>query len=293
MGRWMATEWRSSPMMALRNLALSLERLAAKEAASGVVRGAADGLRQELPELDGQLSTLLRDALTVLGRLAHEAAEQEEVDPGAAAHALSAAAMQGMLEVLEREWQDGGMPLHAFVDRLNRLLDEVAEFARSRTDEVRAPGERAEAMVEGVVRAALRQLHEGVPTFLEDGRKLTPLGEELAAHMGKGLVAGLESKLQEDADVFVELLERAGRGLVRGVAAGLREELASSPVATGEALGASLEKLAERSTAATLRGAGGVLRELGASLRRPLVAVAGAGGALLALTLLSGRWRHT
>ncbi len=288
----MATERRSSPMTALRNLALSLERLAAREAASGVVRGAADGLRQELPELDGQLSALLRDALTVLGRLAHEAAEREDVDPGAAAHTLAASATQGMLEVLEREWQDGGMPLHAFVDRLNRLLDEVAEFARSRTDELRSPGERAEALVEGVVRAALRQLHEGMPGLVEDGRSLAPLGEELASHVGRGLVTGIESKLQEDANALVGLLERAGRGLVRGLAAGIREELASSPVSTGEALGASLEKLAERTTAATLRGAGGALRTLGMNLRRPLLAIAGAGSALLAVTVLSVRWRH-
>jgi hypothetical protein len=288
----MATERRSNPMTALRNLALSLERLAAREAASGVVRGAADGLRQELPELDGQLHTLLRDALTVLGRLAHEAAERENVDPGAAAHALAAAAMQGMLEVLEREWQDGGMPLHAFVDRLNRLLDEVAEFARSRTDEVRAPGERAEALVEGVVRAALRQLHEGMPVLTEDGRTLVPLGAELATQVGRGLVTGIDAKLQEDADALVGLLERAGRGLVRGLAAGIREELASSPVSAVEALGASLEKLAERTTAATFRGAGSALRALGMNLRRPLLAVAGAGSALLAVTLLSLRWRH-
>jgi hypothetical protein len=288
----MATERRTSPMTALRNLALSLERLAAREAASGVVRGAADGLRQELPELDGQLHTLLQDALTVLGRLAHEAAEREHVDPGAAAHALSAAAMQGMLEVLEREWQDGGMPLHAFVDRLNRLLDEVAEYAHSRTDEVRAPGARAEALVEGVVRAALRQLNEGMPALAEKGRTLGPVGGELASQVGRGLVTGIGSKLQEDADAWVGLLERAGRGLVRGLAAGIREELASSPVSTGEALGASLEKLAERTTAATLRGAGSALRTLGTNLRRPGVALAGAGSALLALTLLSVRWRH-
>lgn len=288
----MATERRSSPMTALRNLALSLERLAAREAASGVVRGAADGLRQELPELDGQLSALLRDALTVLGRLAHEAAEREQVDAGAAAHTLAASATQGMLEVLEREWQDGGMPLHAFVDRLNRLLDEVAEFARSRTDEVRSPGERAEALVEGVVRAAMRQLHEGMPALVEDGRSLAPLGEELASHVGRGLVTGIESKLHEDADALVGLLERAGRGLVRGLASGIREELAASPVSTGEALGASLEKLAERTTAATLRGAGGALRALGTNLRRPLLAIAGAGSALLAVTVLSVRWRH-
>ncbi|NOK14372.1 hypothetical protein HNS30_35625, partial [Corallococcus exercitus] len=108
---------------------------------------------------------------------------------------------------------------------------------------------------------------------------------------------------------------------VRGLAAGLREELASSPAASTEALGASLATLAERTAAATVRGAGsaltqeqlrwreasrnqdlarrtsreitaGALEALGTKLRRPLMALAGAGSALVALTVLSSRWRH-
>ncbi|RKH56243.1 hypothetical protein D7V93_20685 [Corallococcus llansteffanensis] len=77
---------------------------------------------------------------------------------------------------------------------------------------------------------------------------------------------------------------------MRGLAVGLREELASNPVISGEALGASLEKLAERTTAATLRGA---LEALGAGLRRPLMAVAGAGSALWILSVLAVRWRRS
>jgi hypothetical protein len=316
----MANERRSGPVEVLRNLALSLERLAVHEAASGAVRGAADGLRKEMPELDAQLRSLLQDALTVLGRLAHEAAEQERVEPGAAAHALSAAAMQGVLEVLEREWQNGGMPLHSFIERLNRLLDAVAEFAHFRADEIRTPRERALAIAEGLMESVARQLHAAVPMVAEDLRTLAPVGAELAAHVGQGLVAGLESKLREDSGALEGVLERAGRALVRGVAAGIREELAASPAASAEALGASLEALAERTAAATVRGAGGALtgqvrswrearghdgalrrvtRELtqgalealGAGLRRPLLAVAGAGG-VMALALLSARWRH-
>jgi hypothetical protein len=307
-------------MEALRNLALALERLAAREAVSGAVSGAADGLRQEIPELDGQLRALVQDALTVLGRMVHEAAERERTEPGATAHTLAAAAMQGALEVLEREWQDGGMPFHGFMERLNRLFDEVVEFAHSRTDEIRAPGDRAAAMARGVVRAATEEIHEAVPMLVEDARGLAPLGAEVAAKVGRGLVEGIESKLREDSDVLVGLLERAGRGLIRGLAAGIREELANSPVASSEALGASLEKLAERSAAATVRGAGGalesharrwreamrhagtlrrasreltggVLDALGSALRRPAVAAVGAGSALMALSLLTVRWR--
>ncbi|RKH05650.1 hypothetical protein D7X74_34365, partial [Corallococcus sp. CA047B] len=168
------------PVEALRNLSLSLARLAASEAASGAVHGSADGLRKELPEFDGQLRALLDDALTVLGRLAHEAAERERVAPTVAAHSLAGAAMAGALEALSREWNEGGLPLHAFVVRLNHLFDEALLFAHSRTDEIRKPGERAQAMARGVVKAATEQLHESVPLLLEDARALAPLGEEVA-----------------------------------------------------------------------------------------------------------------
>ncbi|WP_375767379.1 hypothetical protein NR798_37740 [Archangium gephyra] len=316
----MSNERRSGPVDMLRNLALSLERLAAHEAASGVVRGAADGLRKEIPELEGQLRTLLQDTLTVLGRLAHEAAEREQVDPGATARAMAASATQGLLEVLEREWQDGGMPLHSFIERLNRLLDGVVDFTHFRAEEIRTPRERAQAITETMVSTVVQQLREEVPAFAEELRTLAPLGEELASKIGQGLVAGIESKLRENPDAFGELLERAGRKLVRGLAAGIREELASSPAVSGEALGASLETLAERTAAATVRGVGGALTDqvrtwrdaragngslrrvtreltqgaleaLGTGLRRPLIAVASAGG-LMTLTLLSMHWRR-
>ncbi|KFE64788.1 hypothetical protein [Hyalangium minutum] len=287
----MGKEHRAGPVEVLRNLALSLERMAAREAASSVMRGAAEGIREELPdELERQLHALLQDALTVLGRMAHEAAEREPVEPGATAHTLAAAAMQGVVEVLEREWQDGGMPFHALVERINRLLDEITSFARSRTDEIRTPGERAQAMAEGMVRAAVRELQESLPR--------------------------LKSKLREDGALLGSLFEQAGRGLARGLAAGLREELAS-----GKAVGSSLEELAGRSSAAVVRGASGALKEqagpwrqaverdgtlrrasrevtagvleaLGARLRRPLLALMGAGGALVGLSLFAARWRR-
>jgi hypothetical protein len=281
MGHIMGKERRSGPVEVLRNLALSLERMAAREAASGLVRGAADGVREELPELDGQLRALLQDAITVLGRMAHEAAEHERVEPGAAAHALAASAMQGVVEVLEREWQDGGMPFHALAERVNRLLDEVIAFAHSRTDEIRAPGERAQAMAEGMVRAAVRELREAVPALAQDMRALGPGGAEIAARAGRGMVEGIEAKLRENPEVVEQLLERAGRGLVRGLSAGIREEWASG--SWREALGrpGALRRASRELT-------GGVLE----ALRRPLLAAAGAGSALVALSLLSGRWRR-
>lgn len=312
----MAKEQRGGPVQSLRSLALTLERLAAREAVSGAVSGMAEGLRKEAPELDGQLRTFLQDVLTVLGRLVHEAAEREHLEPGAAAQAMAASAMQGALDVLEREWQDGGLPLHAFVERLNHLLDGVAAFAHSRADEIQAPGDRAAEMARGVMKATVEQLNDSLPVFADEAQKLGPWGEQVASRVGRGLVAGIGSRLQEDSDALVALLERAGRGLVRGLAAGLREELSASPGLSGEAL----ETLAERTAAATVRGAGGaleaqgrrlwgalrkdgalrktgreltggVLEALGAGLRRPVVAAAGAGSALVALSVLAFRWR--
>lgn len=317
----MGSAGRTGPIEALRNLTLALQRRVATEIATGVVHGTADGLREEVPDGDDQLHTLLQDLLTVLSRMAHEAAVRE---PGASAGAtatLAGAATEGALKALEREWNDGGLPLHGFVERLNALFDEVVSYAHSRTDEIRTPGERAQVMARGVVKAATEQLHESLPAIIEDARGVVPLGEEVASKVGRGLVVGVESTLREDSDWLLGLVERAGQGVVRGLVAGLREELASSPLASGEALGKSLTTLAERTAAATVRGAGdafteeelrwrdaprnhdllrrtsrevtaGALEALGASLRRPLLALAGAGSALVALTVLSSRWRH-
>ena len=315
----MSKDESSGPMASLRQLALSLERLVAHEAAKGVVRGAADGLRKEMPGVDGQLRSIVQDALTVLGRLLHEAAEHEQVDPAEAARTMAASTMQGLIEVLEREWQDGGMPMHSLVQRLNVLLDEIIDFTHSRTDEIRTPRERAQAMTEAVVDAALTRVHESVPVFAEDLRAAGPLGEEVASAVGRGLVTGLGSQLQKDADVLGGVVHRAGQDAVRGMAAGVREELAASPELSRETLAATLEALAERTAAAAVRGAGGalttqvrawhqeadsqavrrmtrdvtagVLDALAERLRRPLLALASASG-VMALTLLATRWRR-
>lgn len=312
---------RTGPIEALRDMTMTLERRVATEIATGVVRGTADGLRKEMPEGDGQLRDLLHDALKVLGRMVHRAAEREPGASADATEALAGAAMEGALKTLEREWNDGSLPLHAFVVRLNQLFDEVVRFAHSRTVEIHTPGERAQAMARGVVKAATEQLHDSLPAIMEDARGLSPLGEEVASKVGRGLVEGVESRLRDDSGVLLDLVERAGQGLVRGLAAGLHEELATNPVASAEALGASLAAIAERTAAATVRGAGsaltqeelrwreapehrdlvrrtsreitaGALEALSARLRRPLLALAGAGSALVALTVLSSRRRH-
>ncbi|WNG17765.1 hypothetical protein [Cystobacter fuscus] len=274
----MSKDQPSSPVATLRHLALSLERLVAHEAAKGVVGGAADGLRKELPGLDAQLRTIVQDALTVLGRLLHEAAEHERVDPGATAQTMAASAMQGLLDVLEREWQDGGMPMHSLVERFNLLLDEIIDFTHSRTDEIRTPRERAQAMTEAVVDAALGRVHDAVPVFAEDLRAAGPLGEEVASAVGRGLVTGLGTQLQKDAET---LAERTAAAAVRGASGALTQQVRAW---NQEADALAVRRMSRDVTA-------GVLDALAERLRRPLLAVASAGG-VMALTLLAARWRR-
>jgi cation transport regulator ChaB len=294
----MADARRSSPTELLRNLTLSLERLATQGAAGGVVHGVAEGLRRELPDdVEAQLRQLAQDALTVLGRMAQRAAEREAPFAEEAAHGIAAAATRGALGELEREWQDGGMPLHAFAQRLNRLLDHVEDYTGSRRDALRSP----DAIAGGVVKGATRQLQEDLPELVERLRPLAPIGAEIAEQVGRGLVAGVQARLGESPAALTGLLERAGedlaRGLVRGLAAGLREELL--PREGAPALGARVEQLAERTAAATVRGArkalptaadvgaagGALARDVLAVLRRPLLTAAGVAGALLTLGL--------
>ena len=307
---------RSGPADVLRNLALSLERLATQGAAGGVVHGVADGLRGELPdEVEAQLRRLLHDALTVLGRVAQRAALHEAPHAAEAVHDLSAAAMRGALEELEREWADGGMPLHDFMERMNMLLEDVSHYARSRAHVLQSP----EGLAGNAVKGAMGQVREELPALAQSLRELSPVVAELAEHVGRGLVHGVHGRLHEDPVGLSGLLERAGQGLVHGLAAGMREELkeaqrlgALGPDAlSAGALGAHVEHLAESTAEAALRGARrgltapgageavritsreltrGVLEAL-SSLRRPLAAAGAAAGALLTVAFVA-RLRH-
>lgn len=262
------------PAQLLRNLALSLERVATQEAASSAVQGAARGLRAELPdEVEAQVHALLRDTLTVLGRLVHEAAHGERPGPEAAAHAVAGAAMSGALEALEREWNDGGMPLHGLLTRVDRLLDHVGTHADARRTLVEDAEERARAFTYGVVDAGMDRLHESLPQLTEDLRGLVPLGGEVAASVGRGLVEGLGARAREDEAVLGALLEKAGQRLVHGLATAVEAELRARPGAASGAVGAAagaVEAVAERAAAATVRGAVGELVRQAGPLREAL-----------------------
>lgn len=296
-----------------------MERVAAEEAASGIVRGAADGLREEMPDVDKKVRALIRDSLTALGRIAHEAATHEN-GPEETAHDMAAAAMRGALEELEREWQNGGFPLHGFVERLNQMLDRVSLYAANRANILANPDESAREISAGLVEGAAEKLHERAPRIVEDLRTLGPLAEELAYKAGRGLVSGVQSKASEDSEAFARFLHDAGRGLVKGLSSALEDELSRHPMPGAQQFGASAASIAEQAAAGIVRGAArelaaqltplksafaqtggprqvtrelttGALEALGTKLKNPLVAAASAAGALLTLGLLTRRRR--
>lgn len=311
---------RPRPLQILKELVLSVQRVAAEEAATGLVRGAAEGLRDELPEAEQKVRALIHDSLTALGRLAHDAAHRAN-GPAETTHDLAAAAMRGALEELEREWQNGGFPLHSFVERLNQLLDRVGQYAGSRASFFERPDLRAREVSAGLVEGASDKLHERAPSIAEDLRALAPLAEELASRAGQGLVCGMQHRASQDREAFARFLEQAGRGLIRGLSSALQEELARAPLPGAERLGKSAAEIAEQTAAGIVRGASqelvrqlvplqqafassggarqvtqeavaGALQALGQRLKGPLVAAIAAGGAVATLAVLSLRKRR-
>ena len=71
----MARNGRSALAARIRNLVLSLERLAAEGVASGVVRGAASEV-ESIEGLDEELATLIENAVRLLNRVAEHAIER-------------------------------------------------------------------------------------------------------------------------------------------------------------------------------------------------------------------------
>lgn len=221
------------PAEVLRNLALSIERVAAQEAASGIVQGAAEGLRSELPELNTQLRHLLRDTLTVLGRMAHEAAQRETVAPEDLEHKLAAAMMSGALQALERELAESGLPLPELLERLNTLFDSLAAQALVTAEQLSRPGDRARSMTAGVVDEVADRMDAVVASVTQELHAVVPLAGEVAEHVG--------------------------RGVVRGLASAVEEELRAHPGVSADGIAASVAGVAEHAAAATVRGAAGEL----------------------------------
>jgi hypothetical protein len=309
----MSKEARLSPVELLRQLTLSVERLAAQGLASGAVRGATEELRAGLPALDGQLQAVFEDVLTLLERMAHEAAARPARPPEEWSRLVAEGAVRGAVEELRRSVPGAEVFSQELVARLNHLLERSAGVAASRERELRKPGTRARLAAAGAVQGALGQLHDSMP-------RLALVATELSSQVGRGFVEGVGAKAEEKREAFAAFLEHAARSFVHALVEQLDTELKARRSAMEGDMGRAAEELAEQVTAASVRGAAeelirqlrplresssgkgllrragrevssGILSALGEGLRKPFVVAAGAGSALLLVALLVTKTR--
>lgn len=309
----MSKEARLSPVELLRQLTLSIERLAAQGIASGVVRGATEELRAGMPELDGQLQAVIQDVVTLLGRMVHEAAERPARSPEEWSRLIGEGVVRGAVEELRRLMPGADTFSGEVVARLNVLLERTTRLAANREQEILTPGTRARLAAAGAVQGALGQLHESMP-------QLAPVAAEFSSQVGRGLVEGLGAKAEEKSDELAAFLERAGRRFVHALVDQMDTELRARWSTREGTVGRALEDTAEQVAAACVRGAtgelvrqvrvlsestsargflrraghelsSGILAGLVEGLRKPLVVAAGAGSALLVAALLVTRTR--
>jgi hypothetical protein len=196
------------PVEWLRGFALSLERLAVQGVAGGAVRGAADELRAGVSQdLDAQVRTLLHEGLTVLERLVADAARSRASPLGAWSRSTAEGAVRGAVEELRRLVPELQPATQELLARVRRWLDRSALEAEARTQEIRAPGDRARIAAAGAVAGATDQLAVALP-------ELATPATDFAARVGRGFVRGAAEEMGRQVRV-------AGRSpVVRAVVAG-------------------------------------------------------------------------
>jgi hypothetical protein len=196
------------PVEWLQELALSIERLAARGVASGAVRGATDELRAGLPDdLDAQARALLRDGLVVLERFAREAAGSWGEPIEAWSRAAAAGAVRGAVEEARLLRPEMQQTTEELLKALKLWLHRAAAEAEERAHVIRAPSDRLRIATTGVIAGAMEQLTTALPS-------LTAPTAELASSVGRGFVRGTAEELGRQ-------LEAARRNpLVRALLAG-------------------------------------------------------------------------
>ncbi|MBJ6766134.1 hypothetical protein JGU66_35725 [Myxococcaceae bacterium JPH2] len=218
----MGNDRRLAPLELLRQLALSLEGFAVQGVASGAVRGAAEGLQAELPNLDGALRQLVEDALTVIGRLAHECAERPAQPPGTWPRIAAEGAMRGLTSEFKRANPELQTAAHEVLKRLNVWLERSAAAEAGRLEADRTPGSRARVAAAGAIEGAVSQLGKSRDA-------LAPLAEEVAARAARGFVHAFAEALDEEWEARrgtkEPVLRRAGREVATGLMAALAPSL--------------------------------------------------------------------
>jgi hypothetical protein len=155
------------PVDWLRGIALSLERLAAQGVAGGVVRGASEQLRAEIPEgLDAQIRKLV----------------------GSAAEGV----MRGAVEEARRLVPELRPTTQDLLIRVKCWLDRSEAEAAARAKAIHAPGEIARVTAAGAVAGAADQLGVALPA-------LTRPAADLAEHVGRAAVRGVAEELGRQA----------------------------------------------------------------------------------------------
>lgn len=199
----------------VRQLIVSLERVAVHGLAAGAVRGATDELESEIPELSEDLRLLLDNSIAVLNGLAVLLAEEPPRRLESMAEATAAGAARG----LATTWPVVMEATRDLVIHLEDMLDRVARFAETRAAEVQTPGIRARIAAASGVEGALESLGKGGPQL-----------DAALESAGRSLVRGITSQLRADLQpIRGALRDGRARALVSqvtgGVLAGAREQL--------------------------------------------------------------------
>jgi hypothetical protein len=177
------------PVEWLRDLAVSLERLAVEGVASGAVRGATDELRAGLPDdADEHLRTLLRDGLAVLERFLAEAAGSGTSPLAAWSRATAEGAVRGAVEELRRLAPELRPTTQEVLVRLKLWLDRSAAEAAARSQVIHSPGDRMRIAAAGATAGAAEELSAVLP-------QLATPAAEFASSVGRGFVRGAAGEL--------------------------------------------------------------------------------------------------
>ncbi len=221
-----------SPAVVLRELVLAMERLAAK----AVTQGAVQGLRVELPTLDEDLALLGKEAAKLVSRVS-------ALD-GEFARELTQALTRGALDALAARWEEGGLPLHGLLQRLDVLAQEAAALIASRGREIHERGDRARISAAALVDGASHQLRLATPGLVEDLVALAPsVGDALAVvaeRFAAGAVRGAAAQVASTLEAPGEPVQRAASQLSRGVLQALRWPALVAALVTAAGLGVAV-----------------------------------------------------
>jgi hypothetical protein len=145
-----------------------------------------------------------------------------------AAEEAATSAARGALDELERQWTDGGLPLHGVVQRVDRLLEDVRRMAESWDRDSADPAARAREVTAEIVRTGVAELlaaSRDAGTTADLSRSARAVGFALGAGVADGLAAGVRPHVRA-------ITAQAVAGGADGALAAVRRRLSSVPIAS-------------------------------------------------------------